>query len=98
MTLTGYGGPVQAHVLRLKSRYAGMHYSLQFYNGAALKSVPDQFATIDVTARSGDVFRRIIYKVRLASGAANVDYAIYSDTNICKNMSVSLGVATDFCP
>ncbi len=98
MTFTGVGTPAGSNVLRLRSRYAGTHYSLKFYSaGGALMNVPDQFATIDVTARAGDVYRRIIYKVRLDTGTAAVDYVIYSDRDICKNFQVSLGTATG-CP
>lgn len=88
-----------AHIIRLRARYAGMHYLMRFFDSANNPiPVPDQFATIDVTAQSGDVFRRIVYKVRLVSGTANVDYAIYSDTNICKNITSSLAVGVRGCP
>lgn len=89
------------HVIRLKSRYAGTNYQLQFFpdpngNGAP-RPMPDQNATVEVTARAGDIYRRVVAKVPIRSGVASgVDYVLYSDTDITKNCNISiLGIEGD---
>ncbi len=91
-------------MLRVRSRYAGSDYKLTFTagnNGAgAVVKVPDGTATIDITAKAGDAFRRVIYKVPYRNGAASgLDYVIYSDTDVCKNFSTLNGAVLDTgCP
>jgi hypothetical protein len=56
--------------------------------------VPDGTATIDVTAKAGQTYRRVISKLPLSRGAeAGLNYVIYSDTNVCKNFTVLDNVA-----
>jgi Tfp pilus assembly protein PilX len=84
--------PTRRYVLRLRPRYAGTRYQVQAFtcpNAACGPStVADQFATVDVTARAGDVFRRVVVKMPVRAGAYNVDYVLWSDTDICKNFKV----------
>jgi hypothetical protein len=92
------------YLFRLRSRYVGTDYKLTFYAGAtgngAVVNVPDGTATIDITAKAGDSFRRVIYKVPYSRGAAQgLDYVIYSEDDICKNFSqINGGVLTAGCP
>lgn len=83
------------YIIRLRPRYDGTHYRLTFFNnngagsGGVPVPVPDQYATIDVTARSGPVYRRVIQKVRINSGVVSgLDYVLFSDTDICKDFFV----------
>lgn len=88
MSITDFS-PGTNYILRLRPRYGGTHYRLQFYNGANLVAVADQFVTIDVTAKSGDAFRRVVAKIEVKQGvAAGLDYVLFSDTDICKNFEV----------
>jgi hypothetical protein len=92
------------YIFRIRSRYVGTDYRFSFFDGSNASGspvlVPDGDATIDVTARAGDAFRRVIYKVPYTDGVASgLNFVIYSDTDICKNMTVynSLGSVTG-CP
>lgn len=85
--------PTRNYVMRLKPRYAATHYQVQAFNcslpaSCPASDVPDQFATIDVTARAGDVYRRVVVKMPVVAGVHNVDYVLWSDTDICKNFKV----------
>jgi hypothetical protein len=84
-------------ILRLRSRYAGTDYRLTFMSGlngnGTVVNVPDGTATIDITAKAGDVFRRVVYKVPYKNGAASgLDYVIFSDQDVCKNFGVINGL------
>ncbi|HSH31747.1 MAG TPA: hypothetical protein VK963_03735 [Candidatus Saccharimonadales bacterium] len=90
ISIVGFDSSRQ-YVLRLRPRYNGASYRLRVLQGGSLVTVPDQSATIDVTARAGDVFRRVVTKVPIRSGVAGgLDYVLFSDTDICKDFSVSL--------
>lgn len=78
-----------SHLLRLRSRYGPSSYRLTFYNGPTQVDVPDGTATIDVTAKAGDTYRRVVSKLPLTSLASSgLNYVIYSDSDICKNFSI----------
>jgi Tfp pilus assembly protein PilX len=89
---------------RLRTRYIGTSYKMTFYSltgGRGLVvPVSDGTATIDVTAKANDAFRRVIYKVPFKNGAAiGLDYVIYSDTDICKNFTVlNSAIRINSCP
>jgi hypothetical protein len=85
--------PANSYIVRLRSRYVGSDYKLTFLNAAGgVVQVPDGTATIDITAKAGDAFRRVVYKVPFQNGAASgLDYVIYSDTDVCKNFGVISG-------
>ncbi len=84
-------------ILRLRSRYTGTDYRVEFHTaangGGSIIPVPDGAATIDITAKAGDVFRRVVYRVPYKNGAASgLDYVIYSDRDICKDFSTINGL------
>nr|MBP9827265.1 hypothetical protein [Candidatus Saccharibacteria bacterium] len=83
--------PSCALFLKIRPRYSGTSYKLEFFDstGAALE-VPDGFATIDVTARSSNYYRRVVAKKKLAPTVYDgiFDNAIFSGKNICKNMQI----------
>jgi hypothetical protein len=73
----------------LGARYNGTHYKVRVKSGGAyINNVPDQYATIDVTAKSGALSRRLRTKVALFKGTAALDYALFSDDDLCKNFSL----------
>jgi hypothetical protein len=88
-------------LFRIRSRYVASSYKMLFCVAASGANcgtnnvnVPDGTATIDVTARSGQTYRRVISKLPLNQGAASgLNYVMYSDTDICKNFSVVNNVA-----
>jgi hypothetical protein len=98
------GGGNNSFIVRLRTRYVGSDYRLTFTAGnngnGAVVSVPDGTATIDITAKAGDAFRRVVYKVPYRSGAAGgLDYVIYADGDVCKNFAVVAGAVTGTgCP
>lgn len=87
--LTGFN-PGHNYLFRIRSRYGGSAYRFTFYDGAGnVVSVPDGTATIDVTAKAGQSYRRTITKVPISKGVASgLDYVIFSDTGICKSFTV----------
>ena len=87
--LTGFSSSAN-YVFRLRSKYAGSAYRLTFYNPAGNPvSVPDGTATVDVTARAGNTFRRTITKVPITNGATSgLDYVVFSDSGVCKSFQV----------
>ncbi len=77
--------------LRLKARYASTSYSIRFYDKDGQPVyVPDGYATIDVTARSNNYFRRVVAKKRISPSVYDgvFDNALFSGTTICKTMQV----------
>lgn len=90
--LNGFNG-ANAHMFRLQSRYGASAYRMTFYTGnnasGAVVDVPDGTATIDVTAKAGNTFRRVITKVPSPQApASGLNYVIFSDTGVCKDFSV----------
>ena len=80
-------GPTK-HVIVISARFNGTHYSIRvFNNGGVLitSNIPNQYETIDVTAKAGSVFRRVRSKVAIYKGTAALDYAIFSDQDVCKS-------------
>ena len=102
---TADGGSYK-HILVLGARYNGTHYSIKVRNsgGSYITNVPDQYETIDVTAKSGTVYRRARSKVAVFKGTASLDYAIFSDQDICKDFQLrdsksgSSGANVGSCP
>lgn len=79
-------------VYKLTARYNGMNYRLRFYDESGdLLSVPRPYAVIDVTARSNNLYRRVVAQKVLSPSQAfgfldgNV---VFSGGNICKNLKV----------
>ncbi len=81
-------------VLRLQARYAATHYKLNLYyesGGTLTKAiVPDGYATIDVTAKSSNYYRRVVAKKKIVPTVADglFDNAVFSGAGICKTMTV----------
>lgn len=78
-------------MLRIRPRYNAASYRIRFYdiNGAPV-FMPDGNATIDVTARSGNYFRRVVAKKQLTPTIYDgvFDNALFSGSHICKNMRI----------
>ena len=84
-TLTGLSLN-SSYVLRLRTRYLGTSYRVTAYNGNTPVDILDGSASIDVTARSGSAYRRVLYKVPYEKGVASgLDYVLYSDSQVCKD-------------
>lgn len=81
-------------LIRIKPRYAAASYRIQFYyaDGSAVKpvSLSDGYATIDVTARSGQNFRRVQAKKQLQPTVFTgiFDSTLFSGSTVCKTLSV----------
>ena len=94
--ITGLNSATEDYLLRIRPRYLNSSYRLTFKTGlvgdGSVVQVPDGTATIDVTAKAGDAYRRVITKLPLSAGAAaGLNSVIYSDTNVCKNFDVTYG-------
>jgi hypothetical protein len=67
--------------------------------GGTPVDVPDGTATIDVTGKAGDVYRRVVYKIPFNKGAAvGLDYVLFADQNVCKDMTIIGSTVTQNCP
>jgi hypothetical protein len=91
------------YLFRLRSRYLATQYRMTFWTsangGGTPVNVPSGMATIDVTARAGDAYRRVISQLPLGNSAANsLNYVIYSDGDVCKNFDVINNAAQPGCP
>ncbi len=90
--------------MRIRSRYTGSAYLMQFFSGpngnGGIVKAPDGTATIDITSKAGDAYRRVIYKVPYQNDAAiGLDYVIYSDNDVCKDFSILAGaIENGGCP
>ncbi len=97
INLSGFNSSL-TYFLRLRARYAGGHYQVKFFNGASSVSEPSQNAIIDVTARAGNVYRRVEVQIPITTGpVSGLDYVLFSDTDICKSFNVSGNSATGLC-
>ncbi|HEY6737132.1 MAG TPA: hypothetical protein VI322_05440 [Candidatus Saccharimonadia bacterium] len=87
--LTGFAGSGN-YMFRLRSKYGASSYRMTFYNPAGnVVAVPDGTATVDVTARAGDTFRRTITKVPITNNqASGLNYVVFSDSGVCKTFEV----------
>ncbi len=91
------------YMFRIRSRYTASAYRMTFKTGASgngtTVTVPDGTATIDVTAKAGQTYRRVISKLPLNDSASGrLNYVLYSDGNICKNFDVFDNVPVPGCP
>lgn len=91
-------------VVKLKPRYATITpIQVQFYTEASNEPVAVQssIATIDITAKVGDLYRRIQAQKPVGSNSF-IDDVLYSNAKICKNLSVladfSLSGGGNSCP
>jgi hypothetical protein len=82
--------PGKNYLFRLRSRYLPSSYKMTFFApSGAIESVADGTATIDVTAKAGSTYRRVLAKLPLTKGAAaSLNYVMYSDNDICKDFDV----------
>jgi len=82
--------PSIKRILRLRARYAGTSFRIKLYNasGAVITNVPDTYETLDVTAKSGNTFRRARAKVAIYQSTAALDYALFSDGDICHDFGL----------
>lgn len=80
-------------VFKFRPRYRGTHVRADFTNGSSKVDIQNTAITIDVTARSGNIYKRLIAEKSLESSARDniFDSAIYSGSTdgICKNMKVA---------
>jgi hypothetical protein len=91
MTVNGLslrGSEAVDSVLRLRPRFIGASYKLTAFDAAGnRKDLPLQYAQIDVTAKTGDSFRRVLYQVQIRSGAVGGD-VLFGDSDICKDFEL----------
>jgi hypothetical protein len=98
-------GPTEGYVLSIRSRYnynnAPVSYQLEFVDSSGQKiSVNTQNTIIDVTARSGQSYRRLIAQLNSGPGTpGQINYVLYGDQNICKNFQLNgVNLVNQFCP
>ncbi len=78
-------------LLRIRPRYKAASYRIQFFDSTGVPVwMPDGKATIDVTARSSNYFRRVRAKKQLSPAVYDgvFDNALFSGGDICKNMKI----------
>jgi len=77
-------------VVRLRARYKDADYQAKFFNKPSLSSpvaVKSSRALIDVTAKVGDLYRRIQAEKPLANNSF-INDVLYSGASICKTLTV----------
>jgi len=80
--------------LRLQSLYRGTNVQVTLLDNGTPVPLDDVQAIVDVTARAGDVFRRVEARVSLITdGFPFPDIALWSNTDICKDFTVTDEVA-----
>ncbi len=80
-----------SYSVKLTARYNNLPYQLRFYDAAdKLLKLEAPYATIDVTARSNNLYRRVIAKKELThnNSISYLDNVLFSGTNICKDLQV----------
>lgn len=89
-------------IVGVKARKGSTHLKVEALDsgGHVLGSLSDSVITIDVTARSGNtIYRRIVKKVAVKSGVfSGLDTVLFSDKDICKQMTVSPSGVSTTCP
>lgn len=92
---TVFGGDSKDYrfIFKVKPRYSSTNYYAAFTANGDQVMVPATSAIIDVTARSGNVYRRIRAERSLETRARGTvfDSAVFSGTDICKNLTVDSG-------
>lgn len=99
-TITGVNN-ARTYYLRLQSLYRGTNVKVTLLNSGSPVQLDDVQAVIDVTGRAGDVFRRVEARVSLLSQDYPLpDIALWSNTEICKNFTVTDDVSeyVNTCP
>jgi hypothetical protein len=99
--------PASNYLFRLQSRFnsedgsGNGRFVMYFQNNGALINGVTTTATIDVTGKSGDVYRRVVYKMPLNS-LANPSFgdALLSEAGLCQDYQVIGGAPTppNACP
>jgi Tfp pilus assembly protein PilX len=88
-TINVSNGSTFNRLLRLRARYRNTNFSVQVYsNGALYTNISDSYENIDVTAKSGDTYKRVKAQVQIQQNTVALDYALYSDTDICHDYLV----------
>lgn len=89
---TVFGGTPRDYrfVFKFKPRYSKTSYYANFTAGGTPVKVPATSAVIDVTAKSGNLYKRLRAERSLETRARGTvfDSAVFSGTDICKNLSV----------
>ncbi len=79
-------------VFKFRPRYRGTHVRADFSNGTSTVNIQDTAIRIDVTAKSGNIYKRLVAEKALESSARDniFDSAVYSGSTdgICKNMKI----------
>ena len=96
-------GGGENYLFRIRSRYTASAYQMTFRTGSAGGgtdvNVPTGTAIIDVTAHVGTEYRRVISELPIGTSAAGqLNYVMYSDTDICKDFQVINNAAQPGCP
>lgn len=84
---------------RLLHSGQNVHYQLRFRDRTGTLVTLPNSSSIDVTARAGNVYRRIVATVPGSSGSAPpaLNYVLYGDQDICKTIDLA-GGGVNTCP
>lgn len=87
VTLTGFDDPNRNYSVRVTPLYGSTNMQLVLDGGAT--DLEGAQATIDVTGRAGDVFRRVEVRVSLAGVDYLPDAALTSGRDLCKEFNIT---------
>lgn len=86
--LTGFDPTTYQYAVRVTARYKGTDFNARFFkNTGQPANVRSSKAIIDVTARSGNLYRRIVAEKPIGE-LGFVNSVLGSATNICKNLAI----------
>jgi hypothetical protein len=90
--LTNTNPTATRYMVRVHSRFNQASYQASFYNSNPTNGTPDATAVsskalIDVTAKAGNLYRRLQAELPIG-GSSLFDAVVYSSQPICKNLSV----------
>jgi hypothetical protein len=76
-------------VIRVRTHFGSASYQMVVYNGAVPVAIPLGHASIDVTAKVGDSFRRVTQNVDIQSNIfSGLGDVLFADENLCKDLRI----------
>jgi hypothetical protein len=96
------GGTPAGHsrIIRIVPRYRQQTpINLQFYSGGSLVPVPSGGVEVDVTAKAGDTYRRVVADIPMENNqlGSGLDYVLFSNRSISQSCSVSVILGISGC-
>lgn len=86
-TIEGFTGDIRSLSLRISSLYQPSNLKIEALDGIAPQKINGVQAAIDSTGKAGDVLRRINVRLPVVARSLLPDYALQSNSSICKHFA-----------